>query len=81
MEIEYETAAIRNMARLSPESRRRVRRKIEAYAANPDAFRKARSLRGVGGLRLRVGDYRVIFELEGSTMIVLEVGHRRDIYD
>jgi mRNA interferase RelE/StbE len=30
--------------------------------------------------RLRVGNYRVIFELEGDSIIVYEVGHRKDIY-
>lgn len=30
--------------------------------------------------RLRVGDYRVIFELEGRTVMVYAVGNRKDIY-
>lgn len=30
--------------------------------------------------RLRVGDYRVIFELEGSTVMVYAVGNRKNIY-
>jgi mRNA interferase RelE/StbE len=30
--------------------------------------------------RLRVGVYRVIFELEGQTITVYDVGHRKDIY-
>jgi len=30
--------------------------------------------------RLRVGDYRVIFELEGRQIVVYDVGDRKDIY-
>ena len=30
--------------------------------------------------RLRVGDYRVLFELEGRTATVYAVGNRKDIY-
>jgi len=30
--------------------------------------------------RLRVGDYRVIFELEGRTILVYAVGNRKDVY-
>ena len=30
--------------------------------------------------RLRVGEYRVIFELEGRTLTVYNVGNRKDIY-
>ena len=31
-------------------------------------------------LRLRVGDYRVRFRIAGGEMLVLGVGHRRDVY-
>jgi mRNA interferase RelE/StbE len=31
--------------------------------------------------RLRVGDYRVLFEVEGDTLVVYRVKHRREAYD
>jgi mRNA interferase RelE/StbE len=31
--------------------------------------------------RLRVGDYRVLFEIEGSQVVVYRVKHRREAYD
>lgn len=34
----------------------------------------------IGTYRFRVGDYRVIFDVEGSEIVVLRVGHRREIY-
>ena len=30
--------------------------------------------------RLRVGDYRVLFEIEGNTIVVYGVRHRREAY-
>jgi mRNA interferase RelE/StbE len=30
--------------------------------------------------RLRVGDYRVLFEIEGETIVVYRVRHRREAY-
>jgi mRNA interferase RelE/StbE len=30
--------------------------------------------------RLRVGNYRVLFELEADTITVYDLGHRKDIY-
>ena len=33
-----------------------------------------------GYWKLRVGDYRVIFEFDRSMIIVLGIGHRKDIY-
>lgn len=34
----------------------------------------------IGTYRFRVGDYRVIFDVEGNEIVVLRVGHRREIY-
>ncbi len=34
----------------------------------------------LGSYRFRVGDYRVIFDLEGEEIVVLRVGHRKEIY-
>ncbi|HAM50863.1 MAG TPA: type II toxin-antitoxin system RelE/ParE family toxin [Nitrospiraceae bacterium] len=33
-----------------------------------------------GYWKLRIGDYRVVFEFDRSTIIVLGIGHRKDIY-
>jgi mRNA interferase RelE/StbE len=34
----------------------------------------------IGSFRFRIGDYRVVFDLEGAEIVVLRVGHRREIY-
>jgi mRNA interferase RelE/StbE len=34
----------------------------------------------IGTYRFRIGDYRVIFDLEGNDVIVLRVRHRKEIY-
>jgi mRNA interferase RelE/StbE len=38
-------------------------------------------LKGRDGARLRVGDWRIIFYVERNTLVVVAVGHRREIYD
>jgi mRNA interferase RelE/StbE len=42
----------------------------------------ARKLQGRDGLRVRVGDYRVIYLVEDNVLrvLVIAVGHRREIY-
>ena len=60
----------------------RIMEKIEAYAADPASqASNVRTLQGRDGIRLRVGDWRVIFYEEGETIGVVAVGHRREIYD
>jgi mRNA interferase RelE/StbE len=34
----------------------------------------------LGEYRFRIGDYRVIFDIKGSEIVILRVGHRREIY-
>ncbi len=31
-------------------------------------------------VRKRIGDYRIIFDIEDKNIVVLRVGHRREIY-
>jgi mRNA interferase RelE/StbE len=38
-------------------------------------------LKGVAGMRLRAGDWRVLFTITADTITIHAVGHRRDIYD
>jgi mRNA interferase RelE/StbE len=40
-------------------------------------------LRGRPGLRVRIGDYRIVYTVEGDVLliVVVTVGHRRDVYD
>ena len=71
------------MRRLDAQNRERIITKIEQYAINPASLaRQVIMLTGRQYRRLRVGSYRVIFNIEnGRTMIVLRVGHGREAYD
>ncbi len=85
MTIEWGSKAIRDMRRLPARERERIIAKIEQYAANPASLaRQVVALTGGPYRRLRVGDYRVIFNVEQgnpAVMAVLRVRHRREAYD
>ncbi|MGA0557011.1 type II toxin-antitoxin system RelE family toxin [Larkinella sp. VNQ87] len=55
---------------------------IKALADNPRPF-GCKKLKGRKGYRIRVGDYRVVYEINDGILVVLiiDVGHRREIYD
>jgi mRNA interferase RelE/StbE len=74
-------AAARALRRHRSESER-ILSKIEAYAEGSAGFaNNVRKLVGSSGLRLRVGDYRVIFEETETEIIVTRIGPRGSIYD
>jgi mRNA interferase RelE/StbE len=83
--IEYDPRAIDDLNRLSPDIRRDVVRYLEtriASADDPRVFGKSLRHELHGLWRYRVRDYRIVCALRDDTLVVLVVGvgHRRDIY-
>ena len=80
--IEWLLSAQRDLDGLSIEIRRRLLRRIFALLQNhfPGS---SKPLSGVkkGERSLRVGDYRVIYRVRNGGILVIAVGHRREIYD
>lgn len=73
--------AQKELAKLPDDSYPRIRDRIRdlAEAPRPPGSRK---LTGREGWRLRVGSYRILYDIDDSekTVTVLHVGHRRDVY-
>ncbi len=60
----------------------RIVAKISAYAEEPSSVaNNVKALAGSSALRLRVGDFRVVFEETGDEIIVTKIGPRGSIYD
>lgn len=80
--IELRPAAVRALRKLDPQVRHRIQGAIALLADDPRPP-AARALRGRPGLRVRVGDYRIIYTVADDVLLVVVVtlGHRRDVYD
>jgi mRNA interferase RelE/StbE len=76
--ITYGASADRVLRKLPAGVRRRIVAKLRAYAATGAGDVKA--LAGSDLVRLRVGDYRVIFVESATEITVGRIGHRRDVY-
>lgn len=75
--------ARRQLKKLPAKAVKEIRSSLEYLAQDPyEASNDVKKLQGRSGYRLRVGDYRVIYELENKRLIiqVLEIAHRKDIY-
>ena len=83
--IELRPAAVRALRTLNPAARDRVRGAIALLSEDPRPP-GARALRGRPGLRVRTGDYRIIYTVGDDVLlvvvvVVVAVGHRRDVYE
>ena len=77
-----ERAAEKDLARLSSEVHSRVIAAIQALAANPRPPGCRKLAGSKHDWRIRVGDYRVIYEIADEIRIVRvnRVRHRREVY-
>ncbi len=81
-QISYTRAAIKALRRMPMNTAVLIRSKIEAYAQDPASQAKnVKSLKGRDGIRLRVGDWRVIMDDQGNVLVILDIGPRGGIYN
>lgn len=80
--VEIKPSAVKDLRALPKDVQRRVARKIDGLADNPrpPGVKKLEGLDNV--YRLRVGDYRIIYQVQDDRVIVLvlRVRHRKDAY-
>ena len=58
----------------------RIRKKLEAIAAEPQAARLSKPLVGADSRTARVGDYRIVFTIDPQVLYVADIGPRGQIY-
>jgi mRNA interferase RelE/StbE len=77
----FEKRALDTLDKLDNQIKRRIWDKLQECKENP--FRFLKHLEEMPGFKLRVGDYRVIIDINNSTktIIVLKMGHRKNIYE
>ena len=78
-EVELKPRAIRDLKALDRNAAKRIVGKLTAMQDNLAGDVK-RLTNTTPEFRLRVGDYRVLFEIEGSKVLVYRIRHRRDAY-
>ncbi|WP_114857188.1 type II toxin-antitoxin system RelE family toxin [Azospirillum brasilense] len=81
--IRYTAAALKTLRRMPRNTAELIRLKLREVAADPANARNVKKLKGRDGYRLRVGDWRIVYDLESGVLvlIVIEIGPRGGIYD
>ena len=80
--VEFLPSAAKTLSNLDDVVRRRIARRIDRLAAEPRGG-GATKLRGADDVwRARVGDYRILYRVEDERLVILviRIGHRRDVY-
>lgn len=83
--IEFTRAAQKELSKLAksiqPKQLRRIRDTIDGLSKDPRPP-QAESVETTNYLRVRTGDYRIIYQVDEETLTVLiiRIGHRREVY-
>ena len=79
--IEIERNALKILQKIPGKDRNKIIDVIEHLAINPRPV-GAKKLTGRDGWRIRIGNYRIIYEIRDQIcyILVLNIGHRKEIY-
>lgn len=80
-EIIFSEKSKNQFFKLQKEIQKRIINSLERIRLRPEAY--VTKLVGETAYRLRIGDYRVIMDIDKGKLIILiiKVGHRKNIYD
>lgn len=78
--IEFRPRALKDLRSIDSEDRKRILKKIDSLQNNLSGDVK-RLTNFTPEYRLRVGAYRVLFEVDGSRVVIYRVKHRQGAYD
>jgi mRNA interferase RelE/StbE len=79
--IEFSRQARKQIAQLDPAMRRRVSGVLTVLSVDPYPP-KSVALTNTKARRVRVGDYRIVYEVHDKilTVVIFQISHRRDVY-
>jgi len=81
--IEWKRSATRELRRLPREVVSRILQAVEELSTDPYPTGVRKLVGSEQTYRIRVGDYRVVYSVFSSTLIIqiIRVGHRKDVYN
>lgn len=80
MKIKITSRAEKDLYKLDSKTKNRILKKLKEYSLDPFPHLKKLSNNSIGNFRFRTGDYRVIFDIIENEIVVLRIGHRKEIY-
>ena len=80
--IVFAGSSKKDMDKLDSVTRKRIAKKLQYFLEQDDPIAYARQLANskIGNYRFRVGHYQIAFDVDGDTLQVISIKHRKDIY-
>ncbi|MBS3116968.1 type II toxin-antitoxin system RelE/ParE family toxin [Candidatus Woesearchaeota archaeon] len=81
-ELLYSDTSLKQLQKLEKSVQQRMIRALERLRIRPESY-DIKKLVGMPGFRFRIGDYRIIFDIDREKLhiLILQIGHRKNIYN
>lgn len=85
-QVEFASSAAKELAKLvkkiQPKDSKRIRDKIESLKSDPRPHGVEKLTNAEGLLRVREGDYRIIYKVDDDvlTVLIIRIGNRSEVY-
>ena len=76
----YTRTAFKDIQKLDSVAKKRIKKKLEELSKNPISLSKKLRNSSIGTYRYRVGNYRIVFDVDRQNIVILRIGHRKEIY-
>lgn len=78
---EFKIKALKQLKKLDKPVQRKIIEKLDLVSKEEVLFNNKRLTKfKIGSYRLRIGDYRLIYDIDGKMITILLLGHRKEIY-
>ncbi|MCL5070104.1 MAG: type II toxin-antitoxin system RelE/ParE family toxin [Actinobacteria bacterium] len=78
--IVFTNRALRDLKGINEENKKTIVSKLKEFLINPYLHLKKLTNPKIGSYRFRIGNYRIIFDIDGDNIVILRVGDRKSIY-
>jgi mRNA interferase RelE/StbE len=78
--VAFTQRALRDWENVDKDMKVRIAKKLKEYASDPLRYAIKLTDSKIGTYRFRIGNYRIIFDIEDNNIVILRVGLRRSVY-
>jgi len=78
--IIFTQRALKDLNYINQETQQRLATKLKEYSQAPLKYARKLIDMKIGTYRFRVGDYRIVFDIDNENIVILRIGHRKEVY-
>ncbi len=78
--VVFTKRSLKDLENIDKYIQNRIAVKLKEYTKEPQKHSRKLINHKIGTYRFKIGDYRVIFDIDNNNLVILRIGHRKSIY-